>query len=488
MNNAHTIVLRAAGSCLHSAPWPRPSHFLQRLTLTCKKACYPAVPSSCRVASIPRPGGSCPIEVAFGLRPFSTSKLSSFRQSVIAQKLQAYVPEKNADQEQGLALPNGDFAGDGLRTVFGDAIPPPRFANRLLRVLHGRRVDGTLDLPLPADMKQQLRRYPQAFDDGLQWLRQAHPMDEDAAILARIEREEAAQEQENPSELIQQAEDIKLYAPQSGRYKAELSEQEGDVFGRSELDKIRERNIAEAEREEEELQAQINRIQGEVKEAQTKALAARPESGIEAVQEVRPPNEFEKWKLRARNRAQSKLTLESAEVVNQTLSGRLLPSFLFVALVCVVSYFYAQFWVPPKRSDRIFPDVSLSFATVGALVAVNVGILALWYFPPMWKLFNRYLVVTPGKPTPLSMLGNIFSHQSPKHLLFNMAGLLVFGLSLHEDVGRGTFLAIYLASGACGSFFSLSSFAIRRLLYTSSLGASGSIWGVVAAYCWIHAE
>ena len=69
-----------------------------------------------------------------------------------------------------------------------------------------------------------------------------------------------------------------------------------------------------------------------------------------------------------------------------------------------------------------------------------------------------------------------------------MAALFVFGLSLHEDVGRGVFVGMYLASGAMGSLASLSMFALRRNLVTSSLGASGSVWGITAAYFWLHGE
>jgi len=394
---------------------------------------------------------------------------------------------------------------DELRAVFGATPPPPWFSNRLLRVLHGRRVDGTLDLPPPEDIQSLLRKYPSAVGNALHWLRKEYPIDEDAAIVARIEREEASQELENPAELIQRADNLGLYGhkatrpksalppaepkyvgPQSGHYKARLSEKAGDVFGQSELDRIRAENIASAEKEEEELQSQINQLMAEVQNHQSRELAQRPDHGIEAAQEIRPPNEFEKWVLKAKNRAQTKLTLDSPEVAQMTFGQRVLPSLVFTVLVCAGCYLFAQYWTPPKRSERMFPDVSLSFATVGALIAMNVAIYCAWMFPPLFRVLNRYFLATPAYPRPFSMLGNIFSHQSAKHLLPNMIGLLVFGLGLHEDVGRGTFLAIYISSGVLGSLASLSHFALNRMLITSSLGSSGSVWGVMTAYCWLH--
>jgi len=86
------------------------------------------------------------------------------------------------------------------------------------------------------------------------------------------------------------------------------------------------------------------------------------------------------------------------------------------------------------------------------------------------------------------MLGNLFSHHQTKHFLMNMAALYIFGPGLHEDVGRGTFLAIYLASGLLGGFVSLANYVLRGIMVTSSMGASGCIWGVTSAYLWIHSE
>lgn len=59
---------------------------------------------------------------------------------------------------------------------------------------------------------------------------------------------------------------------------------------------------------------------------------------------------------------------------------------------------------------------------------------------------------------------------------------------VHDDIGRGNFLAIYLSSGVLGSFLSLSSFVLRNQFYTSSLGASGAIAGILAAWCTINSE
>ena len=483
MSNVGSLIIhRLAGSCLHSARWPRPAQVLRSTVLA----------SQCRAYRTEAGGWAAALRYRGEYKQqygIAQSARRSFSRTCIVRK------EHAKETEQGLEFQDEDLSREDLYDVFGAVTPPPRSANNLLRVLHGRRADGTLDLPFDLSVQALLKRYPYAMDSALVWLRTIYPMDEDAAILDRIEREERGEEY-SPSELRQRAQDFGLYAPrdeyygpQSGRYRAKLSEREGDVFGQSEIDRIREENIAKAELEEQELQEQIDRITAEVKAKQeetSQALATRPEQGVEAAQEVRPPNEYEKWILRSRNRATSNLRLDSPEVAEMTLGQRILPSAVLVALFCVGCFLFAQYWVPPKRSERMFPDVSLAVATIGTIFGLNLFFMACWGVPGMWPVMTRYFTATPAFPRAASMIGNTFSHQTIRHFAVNMLVLFVFGPALHEDVGRGNFLAIYLASGAVGSLASLTVFAMRRSFITSSLGASGSLWGTMAAYCWIH--
>ena len=484
-NVGASIIHRLAGSCLQTARWPRPLQVL-------RSGVHASQCSSFRTVSRPLWKSSGTINSTVQSRRLLQISRRPFKQSLVARKEQA------KEQEKGLTFQEGDLSQDELHDVFGAVTPPPRSSNNLLRVLHGRRADGTLDLPFDLSVQAMLKRYPYAMDSALHWLRMNHPVDEDAAIMDRIEREDRGEEY-SPSELRQRAQDVGLYepqeeyyGPQSGKYRARLSEREGDVFGQSEIDRIREENIAKAEQEEQELQEQIDTITAAVKakqeEQQSQAVAERPEQGVEPAQEIRPPNEFEKWILRSKNRATSKLDLDGPEVAEMTLSQRILPSAVFVALFCTGCFLCAQYWVAPKRSERMFPDVSLSVATIGTIFGLNLLGLACWGIPGMWPIMTRYFVATPAYPRALSMIGNTFSHQTFKHFFVNMLGLLVFGLGLHEDIGRGNFLAIYLASGAVGSLASLTVFALRRNFITSSLGASGSLWGTMAAYCWIHSR
>jgi rhomboid-like protein len=65
----------------------------------------------------------------------------------------------------------------------------------------------------------------------------------------------------------------------------------------------------------------------------------------------------------------------------------------------------------------------------------------------------------------------------------NRATLWLFGLSLHEDVGRGTFLGIFLGAGIFGGWVSLARNVATKQWMAYSFGSSGGVLGVAAASC-----
>lgn len=64
---------------------------------------------------------------------------------------------------------------------------------------------------------------------------------------------------------------------------------------------------------------------------------------------------------------------------------------------------------------------------------------------------------------------------------------IVSFFKVHDEIGRGNFLALYLASGAFGSLVSLMGHTlILRNLTATSLGASGAMCSLIAAWCILH--
>jgi len=122
-----------------------------------------------------------------------------------------------------------------------------------------------------------------------------------------------------------------------------------------------------------------------------------------------------------------------------------------------------------------------------ALIAINVivfigywGLLAdearLTLFFDAWALTPADF--TSGDKT-YTILTSMFLHGGVLHILSNMWTLWVFGPALEDRLGTGRFVLLYfaagLAAGATHFLFNLSS-------PIPTLGASGAIAGIVAAY------
>jgi rhomboid-like protein len=168
---------------------------------------------------------------------------------------------------------------------------------------------------------------------------------------------------------------------------------------------------------------------------------------------------------------------------------RIIPSFIVCTIVLSLCYLYATTYQPPQPSSRLFPDTPPAASTIFTIIGLNLLVYGLWnFFPPAIRLLNKYFISIPGAPNALSVVGNVFSHQSLYHLCSNMFFLWLIGTRIHDPIGRGAFLAIYMGSGVLGSFTSISMLVLRNHLNASSLGASGAVSGVIACFFALHAN
>ncbi|MEM3004277.1 MAG: rhomboid family intramembrane serine protease [Candidatus Bathyarchaeia archaeon] len=79
---------------------------------------------------------------------------------------------------------------------------------------------------------------------------------------------------------------------------------------------------------------------------------------------------------------------------------------------------------------------------------------------------------------PWMFITSIFLHADISHLFFNMVALFFFGTSLERMVGRQVFPLLFFLSGLVGN---LGYMVTASNPYVPSIGASGSIYGVVGA-------
>ena len=93
---------------------------------------------------------------------------------------------------------------------------------------------------------------------------------------------------------------------------------------------------------------------------------------------------------------------------------------------------------------------------------------------------GQFIVLEPGpSPIQLTLLSSMFMHGGWLHLLGNMLFLWIIGDNVEHTVGPVVFLAFYLVAGVVGS---LAQVALDASSLIPSLGASGAISGVLAAY------
>ncbi|KAL4759596.1 rhomboid protease PCP1 [Aspergillus foveolatus] len=387
--------------------------------------------------------------------------------------------------EKGVKLRDVPFSKTEIDKIFGSRNKlSPAMGNRVLSVLQARRLAGTLDLDLPADITRATR--PSTINAGLEYLRKNYPMDEDAAIIARIEREEREYEEK----LAREAEELGLYKPQSGTYGAELGEQ-NDPSGRSVLKAIRERNekrlLAETEKKRQEWLEGEENYREKLKEHMAKNTALQKVEDTTALEVKGRADPSQRPLLAWIQKHHLRATDTETDFSNLTTSSRLIPSLIFTLMVLALCYGFAVTYQPPAKADRMWPSLPPAAATVSAIIGINMGIFVLWRaWPPAWRLLNRYFISVAAYPRVFGLVGNVFSHQHLMHLGINMSVLWFFGTKLHDEIGRGNFLALYLASGVLGSFASLTMHVLQNSLFLTSLGASSAIAGVLAASALLH--
>ncbi|KAJ6790189.1 hypothetical protein PWT90_07895 [Aphanocladium album] len=408
----------------------------------------------------PTPTTTCMAQLRCGRRTlFSHHGIRDYEQ----------LPSDYKDQV-GLPFSSKELTDAEAQRIFGPNMKTTA-ANYLLRVLHGRRIAGTLDDPAYA--VNTMRFSDEQIGAALAYLRKTVPVEEVRNAGLRAE-----------DELMQMEEDMaKAEKAKEGgaepeeAAKAEAPYTEDPVYGHSAFDQIRANN--EAKQKARDLAEEKERLEREEQEGIVTGTLAEVDqvTGGERTRAITNP------KIQAYyDEAQSDL----AEPPQMSAAARIMPSAAVVALVVGLLFAVSAVYEEPAERYRMFPQVTTSQATVAALVGLNVLVYMAWKVPPLWKHLNKWFIVAIATPRPLSMFTTIFSHQSLSHLVTNMLPLVVIGPALHDELGRADFLTLFLGCGSLAFVGSLATYTLRGMLGTTTIGASGATLGLCAAYFWEH--
>ncbi|KAH8676162.1 hypothetical protein BX600DRAFT_454413 [Xylariales sp. PMI_506] len=434
------------------------------------------------------PGHAGPLRVLRGSRgPYARQLLPriTVRTAFTFRAIVQYsnLPDSYEDAE-GLDFRKEDLTQREVNEIFGSHLNA-RDANQLLRIIQGRRVAGTLDDP---DLQQNTVKY-MATDKikALEYLRKNIPVDEIINAGLRAEDELRYLEEQEQEQIIKDGEEqFKETSPQSTPTASSAAIDETDStpvsgrlpkaqegpYGEGAFDRIRKRN--EAKYAEQQKREEEERLKREEEEALQNIGTLQTEQA--------KPRELSPWRKKHMERATSDL----AAPPEMKWWERLLPMTAMAVVIWGLCAAFAAFYTPPRRADRVWPEIPPAAATCMGLILANLIIFALWKAPPAWAFFNKYMLVVPATPRPLQLLGAMFSHQSFGHLAGNMVALWFFGIRLHDEIGRGNFLALYVSCGTLGFLSSMFNLVLFRGLSFTTLGASGSVYGIIAAYLWMH--
>ncbi|KAJ4163883.1 hypothetical protein LMH87_005587 [Akanthomyces muscarius] len=378
---------------------------------------------------------------------------------------------KDYQDKVGLPFSSKELTDAEVLRIFGAGMKTGP-ANYLLRVLHGRRIAGTLDDPAYAVNTVQFT--DEQMGMALAYLRKTVPIEEVRNAGLRAE-----------DELMQMEEDM-AKANKAKERKADGTEAvaepdvpytEDPVYGHSTFDQIRATN--QAKQKARGLAEEKERLEREEREGIVSGTLAEMDqvSGGGRTRAITNP------KIQAYyDEAQSDLT----EPPQMSAAARILPSAVVVALVLGFMAAVSMVYEEPAERYRLIPELSTSQATVAAIVGLNLLVYMAWKVPPLWKHLNKYFIVSVATPRPLSMFTTIFSHQSLSHLVTNMLPLVVIGPALHDEMGRSDFLTLFLACGSLSFVGSLATYTLRGMLGTTTIGGSGATLGLCAAYFWEH--
>lgn len=276
---------------------------------------------------------------------------------------------------------NKVFSAQTIRSILGKNVDATK-GNEMLHLIQEQRLAGTIDRAVPGSRLHK--------DRALAWLRKNYPVDEEKAILNRLDREDEAAAQ-----------------PQARR------EGQTSVYGDSVFDRMRKENTAKRERREAEEKARREAKAKEIPISGTRAVAERPRPSLVWAQ--KHTKAFEEQRLQ--------------EVPQMSFLQRVGPITLMTVTIVSLCVLFAQNYKPPSRAARLLSDIPTAAATVGGLIAINVIVWLAWKVPPLWRPLTNYFLLSPVYPYAASILGNNFSHQVARHLGINMVALWFMGTS-----------------------------------------------------------
>ncbi|KAL9048910.1 MAG: hypothetical protein Q9162_007484 [Coniocarpon cinnabarinum] len=355
-----------------------------------------------------------------------------------------------------------------LKNAFGRDVEA-KVGNHTLRELQSRRVNGSLVERGVYFENKEINE--DGLKRALQWLRKRYPVDESSA--AERWASETATELENDYD--RRAHELGLARDIGDGTRKPAGDTYSRPGNRSILDDQRLYNEERARKWREHREQT-----GEAQRSRDLQLAKTSRAERQARERALALAEHRRKQTEAGY-------VFKGPIPNMTSRQRILPAALFAVVFTAVMVTFSERYRAPAHDQRIWNDLPPTIATLLGMSMVMTLITVAWHVPRCWRIMNTYLLSVPAWPNSLSMFGNIWSHQNFKHLGANLLFLWLYGISLHEEIGRGYFTAIFCAGGVGASFASLSWHVLRGNLNATMSGASGGVAALIFAWIYFNA-
>ncbi|MDO8056421.1 MAG: rhomboid family intramembrane serine protease, partial [Candidatus Hermodarchaeota archaeon] len=135
---------------------------------------------------------------------------------------------------------------------------------------------------------------------------------------------------------------------------------------------------------------------------------------------------------------------------------------------------------------RFMPYMTYTIILLNAVIFILQNV-----FYPLTYAFAMVPVQILSGQNLVTLITSMFLHADFFHLLINMYFLYVFGAVVEHEMHPFTYLGVYLLSGIIGSFgHILIAFTLGQMMdpitpLIPTIGASGAIFGIMAAYAYL---
>ena len=135
-----------------------------------------------------------------------------------------------------------------------------------------------------------------------------------------------------------------------------------------------------------------------------------------------------------------------------------------------------------SEKPKPFMGGMLKFPAIGTLPLLGILLFVFIVQGAVPGLTNAFDFV-PSKmfSEPWRIVTSMFLHANLTHLFFNAFALFMFGPLVEKRLGDSEVLKIFLASGIIGSVFYWAAYLVGLTPDIGALGASGAIYGIMAA-------